>query len=210
MLCSAAFHQVWLGSRSLQPFSDKPSLKGCILKDTMHAGPKGGFDVVRYHSLAVEEQSLPACLQPIAWTCGGHHAVVRPALSSSAIQLQHPPLSCGNGLQLPADRVLMALAHRDRPHYGVQFHPESIATAFGHVLIENFMQLTLQHRRTHRNGYAAPADFLDSHEHGTPQLSLSFPSVLIRTNDLCCLCNSLTIALRNVCRCWSCPDANPA
>jgi para-aminobenzoate synthetase len=36
------------------------------------------------------------------------------------------------------DGVLMALEHRSRPIYGVQFHPESISTQFGHQLLANF------------------------------------------------------------------------
>jgi hypothetical protein len=36
------------------------------------AGIDSGFAVVRYHSLAICEQSLPAHLEPIAWTCGSH------------------------------------------------------------------------------------------------------------------------------------------
>ena len=32
----------------------------------------------------------------------------------------------------------MALAHRELPLYGVQFHPESVATAYGDTLIRNF------------------------------------------------------------------------
>lgn len=31
--------------------------------------------MVRYHSLAVCEESLPECLEAVAWTCGDHHAV---------------------------------------------------------------------------------------------------------------------------------------
>ena len=38
-------------------------------------GVGSGFSVVRYHSLAVDEASLPACLQAIAWTCGSHQAL---------------------------------------------------------------------------------------------------------------------------------------
>ncbi|UQR61724.1 aminodeoxychorismate/anthranilate synthase component II [Bradyrhizobium sp. C-145] len=36
---------------------------------------------------------------------------------------------------------IMALAHRHHPTYGVQFHPESVLTQQGHVLLMNFLQL---------------------------------------------------------------------
>jgi anthranilate synthase component 2 len=35
----------------------------------------------------------------------------------------------------------MGLSHRTRPVHGVQFHPESIRTAVGHVLLRNFLQI---------------------------------------------------------------------
>jgi para-aminobenzoate synthetase len=40
------------------------------------------------------------------------------------------------------DGVLMAVAHRSRPLWGVQFHPESIATDHGRPLLANFRDLT--------------------------------------------------------------------
>ena len=40
--------------------------------------------------------------------------------------------------------VVMALRHRTRPIHGVQFHPESIASAHGHQLLATFLDLTRQ------------------------------------------------------------------
>lgn len=40
------------------------------------------------------------------------------------------------------DGLIMGLSHRDLPVYGVQFHPESIASQHGHALLRNFLDLT--------------------------------------------------------------------
>ena len=45
----------------------------------------------------------------------------------------------------PSGDVVMAVAHSQLPLYGVQFHPESVATAFGHALMANFRDLTAAH-----------------------------------------------------------------
>ncbi|MGI5500740.1 aminodeoxychorismate synthase component I [Lentzea sp. CA-135723] len=42
------------------------------------------------------------------------------------------------------DGVLMALRHRDRPQWGVQFHPESVASGYGREILRNFADLTRQ------------------------------------------------------------------
>lgn len=52
--------------------------------------------------------------------------------------------SCPPDLMVTArsdDGEIMALAHRYQPTYGVQFHPESILTQQGHVLLTNFLRL---------------------------------------------------------------------
>ena len=51
-------------------------------------------------------------------------------------------LSEGGPLRATAhceDGTLMALAHVDAPLYGVQFHPESVLTEHGHLLLANFL-----------------------------------------------------------------------
>ncbi|MHA1524019.1 MAG: anthranilate synthase component II, partial [Alphaproteobacteria bacterium] len=39
------------------------------------------------------------------------------------------------------DGVIMGIAHKNLPLYGVQFHPESIATEQGHAVLANFLKL---------------------------------------------------------------------
>jgi anthranilate synthase component II len=65
----------------------------------------------RYHSLVIEQQSLPACLEVTAWT------------------------TTANGER---DEI-MGVRHRELPVAGVQFHPESIMTRQGHELLKNFL-----------------------------------------------------------------------
>lgn len=64
---------------------------------------------------------------------------MRPALVDGAAGAQP------SALQGKED-VVMAVAHSQLPLYGVQFHPESVATAFGHALLANFRDLTAAHR----------------------------------------------------------------
>jgi anthranilate synthase component 2 len=39
------------------------------------------------------------------------------------------------------DSLIMGLAHRRLPVHGVQFHPESIASEHGHVILRNFLDI---------------------------------------------------------------------
>ena len=69
------------------------------------------FLATRYHSLVVDAESLPDCLEITAWTEE-------------------------NG-EIDA---IMGLRHREHDVEGVQFHPESILTQHGHQLLNNFLQ----------------------------------------------------------------------
>jgi len=71
------------------------------------------FTATRYHSLVLEKGSLPECLEVTAWT------------------------EKDNG---EMDEI-MGVRHKDYPIAGVQFHPESILTSYGHDLLKNFLTI---------------------------------------------------------------------
>jgi len=71
-------------------------------------GVPSEFPATRYHSLIVEEKTLPPVLRITAST---------------------------------SDGLIMALEHVAQPVFGVQFHPESIASACGHALLANFLRI---------------------------------------------------------------------
>jgi anthranilate synthase component 2 len=57
------------------------------------------------------------------------------------------------------DRLVMGLAHTSRPVHGVQFHPESIASEHGHLMLKNFLELAARWNATHgRNTSNGPAE----------------------------------------------------
>jgi anthranilate synthase component 2 len=56
-----------------------------------------------------------------------------------------------------ADRLVMGLAHRSLPIHGVQFHPESIASEHGHLMLKNFLALAAEWNRRSRAEAAQPS-----------------------------------------------------
>ncbi|KQN45015.1 p-aminobenzoic acid synthase [Pseudomonas sp. Leaf48] len=49
-----------------------------------------------------------------------------------------------------SEGVIMAIEHVTRPVWGVQFHPESIDSEYGHALLSNFIRMALEHNDTNR------------------------------------------------------------
>ncbi len=71
------------------------------------SGLPNPYKATRYHSLVIERESLPDCLEVTAWT---------------------------------DDNEIMGIRHKTLAVEGVQFHPESILTEYGHELLENFIK----------------------------------------------------------------------
>lgn len=81
------------------------------------------LEVMRYHSLIAEAQSLPNCLAVTALVGDVH---VKDLVGSSLAG------------QVGSFEI-MGVAHKDYPIQGIQFHPESFATEGGKELIRNFL-----------------------------------------------------------------------
>lgn len=78
----------------------------------LFAGCPAQLAVVRYHSLVVQEASLPSQLIASAWVHRGADA-----------------------------QELMAVRHATLPLFGVQFHPESVASQGGPTILGNFLRI---------------------------------------------------------------------
>ncbi|VFQ78832.1 unnamed protein product [Cuscuta campestris] len=135
---------------------------GSQLFHEIPSGRNSGFKVVRYHSLIIDRGSLPKELIPIAWTptfettsflvssqsypfpnaceeVNGKKVYIGPL--SKDLRDGNSYFLCGVG-EIQGSQILMGIKHASRPHYGVQFHPESIGTCFGRQLFKNFAEIT--------------------------------------------------------------------
>jgi anthranilate synthase component 2 len=67
--------------------------------------------------------------------------------------------SCLSVTAETSDRLVMGLAHASLPVHGVQFHPESIASEHGHLMLKNFLELAAAWNAANgrRSGAARPA-----------------------------------------------------
>jgi anthranilate synthase component 2 len=70
------------------------------------------YEATRYHSLVINQNTLPDCLEVTAWTQNDDGSI---------------------------DEI-MGVRHKQLAVEGVQFHPESILTQHGHDLLENFLK----------------------------------------------------------------------
>jgi len=79
------------------------------------SGLENPFEATRYHSLVIEKESLPDCLEVTAWT---------------------------ETVDGTFDEI-MGVRHKTLAVEGVQFHPESILTQHGHDMLRNFLATTI-------------------------------------------------------------------
>jgi para-aminobenzoate synthetase component 2 len=84
------------------------------------------FTATRYHSLAVEPGTVPPQLEVTAWTGEGEHLVIQ------------------------------GLRHRELPVEGVQFHPESVLTEWGHRMLANWLAVCGDAGAVERSAGLAP------------------------------------------------------
>ena len=95
--------QIMHGKTSLVKHNDVGVFKGV-------ANP---VEVTRYHSLVIEQGSLPECLEITAWT-----------------ETEDGEID-----------EIMGVRHKELAIEGVQFHPESILTQHGHDMLKNFLDM---------------------------------------------------------------------
>ncbi|WP_089099306.1 aminodeoxychorismate synthase component I [Streptomyces hyaluromycini] len=82
------------------------------------------------------------------------------AVRYHSLAVQEPLPAALEATAWAEDGVLMGLRHRERPLWGVQFHPESVLTEYGHRMLVNFRNLTARRARRARtkNTAVPPAE----------------------------------------------------
>lgn len=86
----------------------------CHDETVLFTGLPKQFKVIRYHSLVIDPDTMPAELKITGWTTDPQ----------------------GNM------DTIMAIQHRDYPIFGVQYHPEAILTEYGLEIFQNFIEVT--------------------------------------------------------------------
>ncbi|MGP1438964.1 MAG: anthranilate synthase component II [Treponema sp.] len=51
------------------------------------------------------------------------------------------------------DDVVMAISHKEKPIYGLQFHPEALLTEHGHDMLQNFIKICENHQRLNQKNF---------------------------------------------------------
>jgi anthranilate synthase component 2 len=87
----------------------KTSMVEVTGESPIFSGLPTSFRATRYHSLIVEQDSLPDRVVPVAYS--------------------------------EDDREIMAIKIADMDIYGIQFHPESIMSEYGHEMLDNFLKI---------------------------------------------------------------------
>lgn len=102
-----------------------------------------------------------------------------PAVRYHSLHVEEPLPDELDVLARAEDGVIMALTHRTKPHWGVQFHPESVATMYGTKLVANFLDLAGHVRNmpetapptAQKSVTSAPTRHLTAHLRTIPQLT---------------------------------------
>ncbi|XP_059635091.1 aminodeoxychorismate synthase, chloroplastic isoform X2 [Cornus florida] len=135
---------------------------GCRLFHDVPSGRNSGFKVVRYHSLVIDAETLPKELIPIAWTSSAdtlslldsqksdvvpdayeNQLCQQISVDSSSRKFRNGGSCCSiDSKGMLTGKVLMGIRHSTRPHYGLQFHPESVGTCHGRKIFSNFRDIT--------------------------------------------------------------------
>ncbi len=87
------------------------------------AGIPTELEIMRYHSLIAEAESLPDCLE----------------VTSAVGELRLEDFTNRKKIKAGGDFEIMGVKHKNWPIYGIQFHPESFATEGGKEMIRNFL-----------------------------------------------------------------------